>query len=118
MIAVLAGACASPVHAPAQPAPPRGGGQPGTALGVFPPNATRVTARVQKVAGDTVTLEIEDARQARDDMAMGPANGTIQAIAREPLPAALTGRHIEATVTLTGDTLASRWFVSDIRVLP
>ena len=122
MIAVLAGACASPVHAPSpavgQPAPPRGGGQPGPARGVFPPNATRVTAKVLQVSGDTLTLEIEDARQAQPDVAMGPANGVIEAVSRDPLPAGLAGRRIDAIVTLTGDTLASRWFVSEIRTLP
>ena len=118
MVAALVGACTSSVQAPAQPAPPGGGAPPGTALGVFPPNATRVTARVRQVSGDTLTLEIEDARQARADLPMGPANGTIQVVSREPLPAGLAGRRIEATVSLTGDTQASRWFVSDIRMLP
>jgi hypothetical protein len=118
MVAVLVGACASPAQAPAQPMPPGGGAQPGTALGVFPPNATRVIARVQQVSGDTLTLAIEDARQAQPDLPMGPANGTIQVVSRETLPAGLAGRRIEATVKLTGDTMASRWFVSDIRTLP
>ncbi len=120
MVAVLAGACASPVQAPAQPAPPRGGSQPGSgpARGVFPENATRVTAIVQKISGTTLTLEIQDARQATPDLPMGPAVGTIDAVSREPLPAGLTGRRIEATVTLVGDTLASRWFIAEIRTLP
>jgi hypothetical protein len=98
----------------------RGGAQPGSgpALGIFPPNATRVTAKVQKVSDDTVTLEILDARQARPDVAMGPAAGTIEAVSREPLPAGLVGRRIEATITLAGDTQASRWFISEIQSLP
>ena len=118
MVAVLAGACASAVHAPAQPAPPRGGGQLGPALGVFPANASRVTATVRKVSGNALTLEIQDVRQARADLPMGPAYGTIEAISREPLPAELAGRRIDATVTLVGDTQASQWFVSEIRTLP
>jgi len=118
MVAVLAGACASPVDAPAQPIPPRGGGQPGPARGVFPENATRVTGIVQRISGTTLTLEIQNARQATPDLPMGPAVGTIEATSREPLPAGLAGRRIEATVTLVGDTLASRWFISEIRTLP
>ncbi|HEU5194596.1 MAG TPA: hypothetical protein VFW70_07630 [Methylomirabilota bacterium] len=123
VVAALVVASASPVTslypAAAQPVPPRGGGQPrGPALGVFPANATRVTARVQKVSGNTITLEIEDARPARPDLPMGPAAGTIEAVSSEPLPAGLTGRHIDAMVTLVGDTQASRWLVSEIRTLP
>jgi len=84
MVAVLAGACASPVHAPAQPTPPRGGSQPGPARGVFPENATRVTAMVlaQKTyrsdtlppypyvgelppSIDAITIAIQDARDRK-----------------------------------------------------
>ena len=120
VVAALLGASASPVpQAAAQPVPPRGGGQPGgPALGVFPANATRVTAQVQKVSGHTLTLEIQDARPARSDRPMGPAAGTIDAVSPEPLPAGLAGRRIEATVTLVGDTQSSRWLVSEIRALP
>jgi hypothetical protein len=85
---------------------------------VFPENATRVTARVRNVSGNTLTLEIQAARQARPDLPMGPAAGTIEAVSREPLPSGLAGRRIDATVTLVGDTQASRWLVSDIRTLP
>ena len=116
MVAMLAGACASPVRAQA----PRGGAQPGgaEALGVFPENATRVTATVRRVSGDMLTLEIHDAHQARPDRPMGPAVGTIDAVARETVPAGLAGRRVEATVSLVGDTRESRWFVFDIRTLP
>ena len=111
VVAALLGASASPVPAllptAAQPA-----------LGVFPANATRVTAQVRKVSGHTLTLEIQDARPARSDQPMGPAAGTIEAVSPEPLPAGLAGRRIEATVTLVGDTQASRWLVSEIRTLP
>jgi hypothetical protein len=140
--AVLAGACASPVAqappgAAGQPAPNAGAlPGPGPALGIYPPNATRVTARVLRRAvyaaeslpprpyvppGTTLyalTIEIQDARQARPDVAMGPAVGTIEAFSRDPLPADLVGQRIEATVTLAGDTRASRWLISDIRPLP
>ena len=124
VVAALVGASTVPLHplfqASAQPTLPRGGGQPsqGPALGVFPENATRVTAMVQNVSGNTLTLEIQAVRQARPDLPMGPAAGTIQAVSREPLPSGLAGRRIDATVTLVGDTQASRWFVSDIRTLP
>jgi len=67
---------------------------------------------------DAVTIEIENARPARPGVETGPAVGTIEAFSRDPLPPGLTGRRIEATVTLTGDTLASRWFISEIRTLP
>src|SRR5215813_14316966 len=107
MVAALVGASALPLPAlypaAAQPVPPRGGSQPGgPALGVFPANATRVTAQVQKVIGSTITLEIQDARPARPDLPMGPAAGTIEAVSPEPLPAGLAGRRIEATITLVG----------------
>jgi hypothetical protein len=143
MIAVVAGACASPVPAPtpalSQPRPPAGTDQPGQgpALGVFPPNATRVTAKVlaqrtykteslpaDPYVGelpptlDAVTLEIEDARPARANVAMGPAVGTFEAFSRDRLPAGLAGRRIEATLILAGNTLAHRWFISEIRTLP
>lgn len=116
MVAVLASACASPVHAQG---PPRGG-QPGgaEALGVYPENATRVTAIVRRVSGDTLTLEILDARPAQPDRPMGPAVGTLEAVARERVDTALAGSRIEATVSLVGDTRASRWLVFDIRPLP
>jgi hypothetical protein len=125
MVAVLAAGAygpsfPSPRSVASQPLPPRGA-QPGAgpARGVFPPNATRVTATVQKVSGDTLTLEILQARQARPDMAIGPAVGTIDALSREPLdPALAAGRRIEAVVSIVGDTLASRWVISEIHILP
>jgi len=104
---------------------------------VFPENATRVTATVlaQKTYRsdalpaypyvgelpptiDAVTIAIQDARPARPGVEMGPAVGTIEAFSRDPLPPGLTGQRIEATIVLAGDTLASRWFISDIRTLP
>jgi hypothetical protein len=137
------GAFTSPVQGPAraagQASPPRGGTQPGPgpALGVFPPNATRVVARVvaqktykaDSLVGeppvgapgttvDAVTLAIEQASQAQPEVPVGPAVGTIEAFSRAPLPRGLVGRHVEAIVTLAGNTLASRWFVSEIRPLP
>lgn len=125
MVAVLAvGACASPVQAPVravgQPPPPGDGqgGGPGPALGIYPPNATRVTAHVVRQTDRTLTIEIQNARQARPDVAMGPAVGTIDAVSRDPLDPSLTGRRIEAVISLVGDTQTSRWFISDIRTLP
>jgi hypothetical protein len=67
---------------------------------------------------DAVTIEIEHARPARPGVEMGPAVGTLEAFSRTPLPPGLTGQRIEATITLAGDTLASRWFISDIRTIP
>jgi hypothetical protein len=126
LVAVVAvGACASPLQAPpfatGQPLPPSGGAQPGRGLpplGVFPPNETRVVGRVLAATGSSVTLEILDARPARPDIAMGPAVGTIDAVARDPIDRALVGRRIEAVLTLIGDTRSSRWLVTEIRTLP
>jgi hypothetical protein len=143
LVAVLAGACASPVHAPSPaigqpipPPPPGGGPRSGPPLGVFPPNATRVTGRVLAHAVkaaehidaqpaiepgtrlDALTIQIQDARAARPDVAMGPAAGTIEVFSRDPLDPALVGKRIEAVITLTGTTRASRWLISDIRTLP
>ena len=73
---------------------------------------------MQKVSGDTLTLEILEARQARPDVAIGPAVGTIEAVSRGLLDPALAGRRIEAVVSIVGDTLASRWLISEIRPLP
>ena len=135
---LLLGAAVSVVDAAGSaPGPsPRPGGRSGPALGVFPANATRVTARVvarktyavDSLAGrpaidvsgssiEALTLEIQEARPARPDVAMGPAAGTLEALSREPLPAIAVGQRIEATVTVVGDTQAHRWLISDVRVL-
>lgn len=121
MTAALAATVSLVAAAPLAVAQPAAPGAP--ALGIYPQNATRVTAHVLRqhtYATEpryAVTLEIESARQARADLPMGPAAGTIEAFSREPLAAALAGRRIEAVVTITGDTLASRWLISDVRVL-
>jgi len=130
MVAVLAaGAGAVPVDRTssvlAQPA-----------LGVFPPNATRVVAKVLKhgtataeylpaqpeiaegTTLDVLTLAIEDTRQARPDLPVGPATGTLEVSSRDRLSPALVGHHIEAILTIVGTTRASRWLISDIRPLP
>src|SRR5437773_7503151 len=75
MVAVLAvGACASPVQAPAravgQP-PPSGDGQgggPGPALGIYPPNATRVTAHVVRQTDRTRSEEHTSELQSHHDL--------------------------------------------------
>ena len=137
VVALLVGVSVSPAHASASaPRPPRHGPTSGPALGVFPVNATRVTARVVArktyaadalpdrpsidAAGPSIealTLEVQEARPARPDVAMGPAAGTLEAFSREPLPSIAIGQRIEATVTLVGDTQAHRWLISDVRVL-
>ena len=140
--ALAVGASAGPLRPPgpaaAQPAaPPAPAAQAGRpALGVFPPNATRVTATVVRQgttvaeylpaqpdvpAGTTLpslTIEIQTASQARVDLPVGPAVGVIDVVSREPLPPALIGRRIDAEITLVGTTRASRWVISHIRALP
>jgi hypothetical protein len=136
LITVLVGSGACTATSLVQ-SPPGGPGQApaGPALGVYPPNATRVTARVLKQAVYTAAappsgpaippgttlhalmLQIQDARPARADVAMGPAVGVIEAFSPAPLAPGLVGRRLEATVTLAGDTASSRWFISDIRIL-
>ena len=66
----------------------------------------------------SLTIEIQTARPARQDIAMGPATGVIEAYSSAPLPAGIVGRRIEAVVTLVGTTRASRWLISEIRTLP
>ena len=128
VLAVLAlAACARPVHA----APGAG-----PALGVFPPNATLVTATVlgqgtttadylpaqpDIPAGTTLhslTLDVQTARQARGDRPVGPAAGVIEVVSTQPIAGGLVGRRIEAELTLVGTTRASRWLISHIRPLP
>ena len=140
--ALAVGASAGPLRpsgpVAAQPvAPPAPAAQPGRpALGVFPPNATRVIAKVLRQgttvaeylpsqpdvpAGMTLpslTIEIETAHQARADLPVGPAVGVIDVVSREPIPAVLIGRRIDAEITLVGTTRASRWVISHIRTLP
>ena len=65
-----------------------------------------------------LTIEIQAARQARPDVAMGPATGVIEAYSRQPVPAGIVGRRIEAVLTLVGTTRANRWLISEIRTLP
>jgi len=103
---------------------------------VFPLSATHVTAKVLRQGSapvaylpsqpdipdgtvlPTLTIEIEAARQAHQDIAMGPANGLIEAYSRAPVPVGIVGRRIEAVLTLVGTTRASRWLISEIRPLP
>jgi hypothetical protein len=66
---------------------------------------------------EALTLEIQEARQARPEVSVGPAAGTIEAFAPDPLPPVTAGQRIEATLVLIGDTQAHRWLVSDVRVL-
>ena len=127
VLAVLAlAACARPVQA----APGAG-----PALGVFPSNATLVTATVMGQgtttavylpsqpdipAGATLhslTIDVQTARQARGDLAVGPAAGVIEVVSPQPIAAGLVGRRIEAELTLVGTTRASRWMISHIRPL-
>ena len=80
---------------------------------MFPPNATEVTAKVLRQGSAAVaylpsqpdvpdgtvlpslTIEIETARPARQDIAMGPAAGVIEAYSRAPIPTGIVGRRIE-----------------------
>jgi len=127
VLAVFAvAACVGSVHAASGAGP---------ALGVFPANATLVTAKVMRQgtttadylpaqpdipAGATLhslTIDVQTARQARGDLAVGPAAGVIEVVSPQPIAAGLVGRRIEAEITLVGTTRASRWMISHIRPL-
>lgn len=113
----------------AQAAPP--------ALGLMPRNASRITAKVIKYTvwppgslGGTrpavrpnqtlysLVLEIQTSAPVQADLSSVAEPGSvIEAFSFDVLPAGLMGKMIEAIVQLTGDTMGTRWQVSNIRVL-
>jgi len=129
LIAGGATACTTaPAAAPARSAPAAT-----PAPGKMPPNASRVTARVLRhtvyppgsiVARPPVrpnatvyslTLDILSVDPGAPDATITAVPGTLEAFSYDPLSAELVGREIEAVVALTGDTRATRWFITSIQ---
>ena len=132
----------SPDCLPEGSAPPEGGRQaPGGAPpppGRVPPNASRVVADVLKhsiwapgtlgnagppVQPDQVlyTLSVSIISSAAPTSAgrnLAWPGSTVEAFSCVPLASDLTGRKIEAILTLTGNTRGTRWWISNVRTLP
>jgi hypothetical protein len=124
MLAAPLAAGASPLS---QLAPP--------ALGEMPPNASRITAKVlmrsvwppgslvnsvPPVRPDrtlySLTIELETSAPLSPSVSSLAESGTvIEVFSTEELLAALVGKHITATVRLTGTTGGTRWMISEIR---
>jgi hypothetical protein len=129
---LLASGCTAPAVAQA-PAPPAGG----PALGILPPNASRVVARVIKhdvyPPGSprtsrrplhpartfySFTLEIQTAAPAREDQgSMAQSGVVVEAFSETPLPTGVVGRRVEAIVSRIGDTRSSEWLITDVQPL-
>jgi hypothetical protein len=120
--------------ATARAAAPERSAQAGTpAPGKMPANASRVTARVLRHAvyppGSIVarppvrptatvyslTLEILSVDPGAPDATITAVPGTIEAFSYDPLSTELVGHEIQAVVALTGDTRATRWFITTIQ---
>jgi hypothetical protein len=124
-------------NAPAGGCEPREVAQAPPPLGIMPPNASRIKAKVLK---DTVwppgsltgtrpavrpnrtlyslTLDIQTSAPVQRDLSSVAQPGSvIEAFSFDVLPAGLTGQTIEAVVQLTGDTMGMRWQISNIRAL-
>lgn len=104
-------------------------------LGIIPPNASRITATVvrqmtwppgtldnvrppvrpnQTLYSLTITIETAEP-EGSDVSSIAPVGTTIEAFSSAPFPADVTGKRIEATLKLMGDTQGSRWWISDLR---
>lgn len=106
------------------------------ALGVIPPNASRVTATVvdQKtwapgtlrgsgppvrpgVTLYSLTIAVQTSVPARPDVpSVADPGTTLEVFSMTPFAADLVGRTIVATVEERGDTRAGRWWISDIEL--
>lgn len=122
---------------PAGAREPREVAQVPPALGIVPPNGSRITAKVLKYTvwppGSlsstrpavrpnqtlySVTLEIQTSAPVQTDLSSVAQPGSvIEAFSFDLLPAGLTGKTVEAIVQLTGDTMGRRWQIANIRVL-
>ena len=83
---------------------------PGTLLGSQPPlplDRTRYSSQ----------LWIESVTQARPDLPSMAEPGVIEASSGEPPSSELLGSRVEARLELVGDTRATQWRISDIRVV-
>ena len=109
---------------------------PSPALGIIPANASLVVGTVltrtiwtpDTLLGSqpplppnrtwySIQLRIESVIQARPDLPSMAELGVIEAFSGEPLPSELLGSRVEARLELVGDTRATRWRISDIRVV-
>jgi hypothetical protein len=105
--------------------------------GLVPSNASRVVADVLHYSvspppapRDTPPVHPEHVRSsltiiilASADQSLGQSNlavpgSTVEALSCGALSPGLTGKRIEAILTLTGDTQGTRWWISNVRVLP
>lgn len=106
------------------------------APGVIPPNASRIVGVVVAEAtwppgsllGSrpavhpdqtlySLTLRVEHVAPAFPTMSSVAQGGVVQAFLSSPPPPGLVGKTIEALLELRGDTQATRWWVSDIRIV-
>jgi hypothetical protein len=111
---------------------------PPPAPALVPPNASNITATVRRYTAiaptappsavstaphdqplASLTLEIQTSEPVNPQMgSLAQPGTTIETFSAEALASDLVGKHIAATVTLTGDTQRMRWIISNIRVLP
>lgn len=118
--------------AAAQPPPDRSPAPPN--VGMMPPNASRVRAIVLStstwppgslsgvrpaVRPDqtlySLTLHVSAVQSQREDLpSIALPGSTIEAFSDTPLDPGLAGTTIDATVETVGDTLGSRWMISNI----
>jgi hypothetical protein len=143
ILALAAGlvACAAPAPRAPGPAPsvvaPRATAA-SPALGLIPPNASRITATVtrrtvwppESLAGVqpavrpgrtlySLSLELSSVTPLDPEVSSVARPGTvIEAFSFEPLAAELVGTGIGAVVRLTGTTEGTRWMISDIGPRP
>ncbi len=114
---------------------PRGAPPP---PGLVPPNGSRVVGDVLKrsiwapgtlrntlppVHPDQVLYSLTVSILSSAEQISGGRNlswpgSTVEAFSCAPLASDLTGKKIEAILTLTGDTRGTRWWISNIRALP
>ena len=127
-------ACGAEVRPAAERAPATLGRPAGPALGIIPPNGSRITATVREravwppgsltatrpaVRPDrtwySLTLDVLSAAPAMPALASPAQPGTvIEVFSTEPLSADLVGTTVTAVVELTGTTEGTRWLVSEI----
>jgi hypothetical protein len=66
-----------------------------------------------------VTLSVlSSSAQAPEYENMVLPGSTVEAFSCTVMPPDLTGKRIEAVLTLAGNTRATRWWISHVRVLP
>ena len=116
------------------PASPPGPAAPAPALGIIPPNASRVTATVRQravwppgsLAGTqpavrpnrtlySLTLDVVSATATAPTLeSLARPGAVIEVFSFEPLAADLVGTTVTAVVELRGTTQGTRWVISEI----